>query len=256
MADQTPLVSFYQLKSFEFTNLRFYTVKGSYGEVVVGIEVSSIDLQSDLNSTISYVSINDSQLKFLRMNSVSNSLVSPKQVLISRLNYTNSHFPFSEDLIESGNMQFEGEFYIVFDRLLFSNITYEFGGNLLLIKNQLSTELLISNSKFVDCHYAGIQIESSGSDSSGLKTMVRIEHSEFDSIDGKHKSAITLSEGGQLEVTNCTFTNISSFERGGVLFAGRSETYAIFKNTLFLNNTALEGATFYIEAQSKVECHN
>jgi hypothetical protein len=126
-SEDAPLIYFFQLQNFEFYDHQYYNIKEETGGVVTGIEVSSINLNSSLNSTISVVSIEDWHMKFITLNSFSGSLKSPKQILIERLNYTNSHFDSSADLIESGNIQFTGELYLRFDRLLFSNISYAFG---------------------------------------------------------------------------------------------------------------------------------
>lgn len=89
-----------------------------------------------------------------------------------------------------------------------------------------------------------------------MNTKVRFENSVFNSINGRYKSVLSLKGGGHLEVVDCTFANVSSYERGGVLHASASQTYAIFINSVFLNNTALQGAAFHIESQSLVECYN
>jgi hypothetical protein len=255
-SEDTPLIYFFQLQNFEFYDNQYYNIKGERGGVVTGIEVSSINLNSSLNSTISGVSIEDWHMKFIALNSVSGSLLSPKQILIERLNYTNTHFDHSADLIESGNIQFIGELYLRFDKLLFSNISYAFGGNLLLLKHQLSQEVIISNSKFLNSEYAGITIESGNKQNKDLQTKVVFENSVFDSINGKYNSLIRLKEGGFLKITNWSFTNISTYYNGAVLYTEFFKTRAVISNSLFQNNSASEGAVFYIESESKVECYN
>jgi hypothetical protein len=255
-SEDTPLIYFFQLQNFEFYDHQYYNVKGERGGVVTGIEVSSINLNSSLNSTISGVSIEDWHMKFISLNSVSGSLLSPKQIIIERVNYTNSHFDHSVNLIESGNIQFTGELYLRFDRLLFSNISYAFGGNLLLLKHQLSQEVIISNSKFLNTEYAGITIESGNKQNKDGQTKVVFENSVFDSINGKYNSLIRLKEGGFLKITNWSFTNISTYSNGAVLYAGFLKTRSVISNSVFQNNSASEGAVFYIESESKVECYN
>jgi hypothetical protein len=255
-SEDTPLIYFFQLQNFEFYDHQYYNVKGEKGGVVTGIEVSSINLNSSLNSTISGVSIEDWHMKFINLNSVSGSLLSPKQILIERLNFTNSHFYHSANLIESGNIQFTGELYLLFDRLLFSNISYAFGGNLLLLKHQLSQEVIISNSKFLNTEYAGITIESGNKQNKDLQTKVVFGSSVFDSINGKYNSLIRLKEGGFLKITNWSFTNISTYYNGAVLYTEFFNTRAVISDSVFQNNSASEGAVFYIESESIVECYN
>lgn len=55
----TPLILFYQVKSFNFFDQKYTNVKDADGGIVSGILVNSIDLDSDMNSTITQTSIRD-----------------------------------------------------------------------------------------------------------------------------------------------------------------------------------------------------
>ena len=193
---------------------------------------------------------------FIKINSLTNSLSSPKQVLISEFSYSDSYFANPADLVDSGGIEFEGELYFVLTGLKFSEIEFASRGNLLLFQHQLSTNVLVTNSEFSNLKGAGIYIESYNKQQKDLQTRVRIQHSTFNSLNGGYNSLINIYEGGYLEVENCTFTNISKYEDGTVFYAGSLKSTSIFTNSVFRNNTGAEGAIFFIDSESKVECHN
>jgi hypothetical protein len=153
-------------------------------------------------------------------------------------------------------MKLSGDLTILFYQLTFDNIEFETKGNLLLLEQQISNTLVISNSKFTNLKSARITIEASNKNDISLKTKVRIVNSVFDSVDGVYNSLINTYQGADLQVQNCTFTNISKYEKGAVLNAGYQKGTVEFTDVVFQNNSASEGALFVIESESKVECHN
>ena len=245
------------VKSVTFVNHTYSNLQGLSTEGAgTWIELAAIDLASTQNTTISGIQITNSEVGFIKINSLTNSLSSPKQVLISEFSYSDSYFANPADLVDSGGIEFEGELYFVLTGLKFSEIEFASRGNLLLFQHQLSTNVLVTNSEFSNLKGAGIYIESYNKQQKDLQTRVRIQHSTFNSLNGGYNSLINIYEGGYLEVENCTFTNISKYEDGTVFYAGSLKSTSIFTNSVFRNNTGAEGAIFFIDSESKVECHN
>ena len=133
-----------------------------------------------------------------------------------------------------------------------NNISYSTKGSLLLLKHQLPTQLVIANSTFLNLKSAGIKIESYNKINKNLTTQVLIQSSDFSDINGETNSLINVLEGGNLTINNWTFADIFTYEEGAVLYAGYQKTLTTIKSSVFKNSTAVKGAVFYIESQSKV----
>ena len=101
-----------------------------------------------------------------------------------------------------------------------------------------------------------MHLESTNKQNTNLLTIVSIKNSIFDSIDDQHSSLIIVNQGGILNVTNSSFTNIYTFEEGAIVFAGTSATEVNFENVIFMNNSAVTGTLFHIDTDSVVRCYN
>ena len=126
-------------------------------------------------------------------------------------------------------------------------------GTLIECKHQLPTYLTITNSQFTDLSAALILIESSNTQDSNLTTLVQINNTVFDNIDEKFNSFISINQGGQLEINNCSFTNIVSYRDGAVIKAGTRQTVTLITDTKFFNNSAIQGGVFSIEEESVIK---
>ena len=117
----------------------------------------------------------------------------------------------------------------------------------------MPTYLTITDSHFVDLTAAKILIESSNTQNSSLATLVQINNTVFNNIDDKFNSFISINQGGQLEINNCSFTNIVSYRDGAVIKAGTRQTVTLISDTNFVNNSAIQGGVFSIEDESVIK---
>jgi predicted outer membrane repeat protein len=254
--EDTPLFNFHLLKSFQFINHNFSNVHEVNGGIIEGVKIQLIDLNSTMSLTISQLSLDNCHIELVKINAVFNNPPSAKQLTISNLNYTNSHFPVDGKLVESGSIQFNGDLLIMFDNLLFKNISFPVKGKILSVKHQLKADVILSNSVFSQMNNAGIEIESTNAKNSVLNTRIKFIKSSFDSINGFRRSFISISEGGRLRIDNCTFTNIVSFQSGSIIDAGFQKSETVIENSIFRNNSAAEGGLFFIESESFIICRN
>ena len=87
-------------------------------------------------------------------------------------------------------------------RLSFSNLSFSQSGELIKFKHQLSIFLTITDSHFVDLNAALLSIQSSNLQNTDLKTLVQINNTGFERINGQFNYFMEINEGGWLEINN------------------------------------------------------
>ena len=164
--------------------------------------------------------------------------------------------PSQIDMISIGNLQSVYEFGIIFQNFTFINIDFMLGGNLIKYSQLLSNSFELTNSSFSNITGGRINIESFTADTNGLTTKVLMTNIDADNINSEYGSFIELQTGADVNIVNSRFTNIDSYEKGSVIFASFELTNTVIQNSVFENNTSINGGAIYIEQQSRVECTN
>jgi hypothetical protein len=169
----------------------------------------------------------------------------------------------SDGLIRTGGFSYiddpenpNDDLKVVISNFTFSNITFVNGGNLMNLGHMMNSYLVIQDSTFVNLNTAVILIASSITQDSSVKTKVQILNSKFDQFYSFSGSLITAYEGSVIEIKNSTFTNLSTLSRGAAITAGNKQADVTIYDSVFMNNSANEGAIFNIEQESIVKCHN
>ena len=219
------------------------------------IHIDVLDLNSTLNTTLKNIHVTDSDTSLVSFGSILNSPPDAKLFLISNITYKDSTFASPKSIINTAGIELDANVEFILQDLKFSNIEYLTKGNLLQLMHQLSSQVLISNSSFSNMTAGKLLVESSNKQNANLQTRVRIQNTVFDSLMEKYNSFVNINEGGNLEIHNCTFSNIMSYEEGAVLYAGSRSTQTVITDSTFFNNSASIASVFYIESQSVVECH-
>ena len=162
-------------------------------------------------------------------------------------------YPYNIALFSTDGIQLDTNIQFSFSNMLFSNISFSTVGTLIECKQQLPTYLTITDSNFVDLSAVLILIESSNTQDSSLATLVQINNTVFNNINEKFNSFININQGGQLEINNCSFTNIVSYREGAVIKAGTRQTVTLISGTSFANNSAIQGGVFSIQEESVIK---
>ena len=82
---------------------------------------------------------------------------------------------------------------------------------------------------------------------------MQINDTVFDNINDKFNSFISINQGGQLEINNCSFTNIVSYRDGAVIKAGARQTVTLISDTSFVNNSAIQGGVLSVQEESAIK---
>ena len=159
-------------------------------------------------------------------------------------------------MISIGNLQSVYEFGIMFQNFTFTNIDFMLGGNLIKYSQLLSNSFELTNSSFSNITGGRINIESFTADTDELTTKVLMTNIHADNINSEYGSFIVLKTGANLKIADSEFTNMNSYEKGSIIFAGTEFTITVIQDTVFENNTAINGGVIYVEQRSSVECYN
>ena len=246
------------LKSLEFMNNTISNLEINDNSSTEGtiLYISSLDLQSEANTFIDNVAVDNAKTSLLSFGTFVNSPPSYKYVNITNVNFTNTNFDIGVALISTEGIELEVDVRINLSGLMFSNITFLAEGTLIESKQQLSSYLTITDSQFINLDTAILKIESSNTLNSDLSTLVQINNTLFDNISNQFHSFININEGGWLEINNCSFTNIVSYQNGAVISSGFRQTTTLITDTHFTNNTAIQGGVFSIQDESVIKCYN
>ena len=249
----TGLIKSIIFNSITISNIKTTDDTSTNGAVLL---ISTLDLSSELDTTIQDIAIDDCDIPFIVFSSVINESSSSKTISISNVNFTNTNFDSDRALLSTDSIQIDTRLQISMSDIMFSNISFLTTGTLIECKQQLPTYLTIINSQFTDLTAAKLVVKSLNTQSTNLTTLVQINDTIFNSIDDRFNSFINVNEGGQLEINNWTFTNIVSYQDGAVINAGARQTTTIITESTFMNNTAIQGSVFSIQDESVIKWYS
>jgi hypothetical protein len=170
--------------------------------------------------------------------------------------FSNSNFEQKVNLISFEGVETTEELQIVIQSQFFENLSFLRGGNLFDFKQQMKYQLLVENSRAISLKGAEIHFEAYNKNNLMLPTRVKLQNFTADFINALYDSFLYLEQGSQLEIVSSSFTNINWYEEGAVIFAGFMQTLTIIHDSVFENNTAIQGGVFYIDNISIIRCYN
>ena len=184
----------------------------------------------------------------MSLGSISTS--SSNQLLFTNMAFTNSYFTSQRAIMTTKNLEYTSDIQFKFQNLTFSNIDFLTVGQLFELKHQFPTALVISDSVFQNISSGYIQITSSNLQNKDLLTRLKFLNNTIDGIQLRAKSFLDLAEGAVAEIHDCTFSNIYSYFSGSAITAGFQKADVKVYNSVFINNTAIEGGIFNINSES------
>ena len=254
----TPFISLTTIQELLFKNHRVFNVKSmdSSDESSNLLEINIFDLSGAESIEISEISMKQSSISSFKINSMINYPPSSKTITVRDFAYTNSELASQRSLITTEGLVFNVDVSFIFQNVTFENINFTSKGYLMKLSHQLQGSVAIQDSQFINLIAAGIVVASSNIQNTELKTNVQMIRSAFSNSFFETESLLTLSEGANLNIKNCTFTYISTLRDGAIIAAGYQKTQTNITDTIFHNNTAINAALFNIESESVVRCTN
>ena len=242
------------IQTISLTNAVFSHVTSSEEGDEAGsiLFVNSLDLNSGFDLAINNVSITHSNISFIQFGTILNTPPTTKFLYLSNFSYSNSFINANNKLISTEGIEVDGDFNIVMSAITFNNVSFDTVGTLISFGHQLPNSVQVIGLVMTNIVAGILHVQSTNQQLTDLLTFVLIQNSVFDSINDQFSSLIIVEQGGRLNVTNSSFTNIYTFEEGAVVFAGPTGTETNFVHTLFQNNSAVTGALFHTESESVV----
>ena len=191
-------------KALLFTNISISNINlaDQINKGGVVLKLSNMDLNSQFDTIIQDISINNCEASFIDFTSFFNTPPSPKLISIANLNYTNGHFIDDRAFMSTDGVELDVDLTITMSNLIFSNVSFEFGGTIVELKHQMNNHVTITDSEFSNMNAALISVMSSNTQRTDLLTMVQINDTTFDNINNGFNSLVNVNEGGRLDVNN------------------------------------------------------
>ena len=191
-------------KALLFTNITISNINlaDQINKGGVILKLSNMDLDSQFDTIIQDISISDCQASFIDFASFFNTPPSPKLISIANLNYTNGHFIDDRAFMSTDGVELDVDLTITMSNLIFSNVSFEFGGTIVELKHQMNNHVTITDSEFSNMNAALISVMSSNTQRTDLLTRVQINDTRFDNINNGFNSLVNVNEGGRLDVNN------------------------------------------------------
>ena len=220
------------------------------------LSLDNIDLNSTLDSMIAYVSTVGSEISIVKFGTLTNSPPAQRNILFQNIQVSNTNYTTSRSLIDTSNVVSMQNVAITFIGLTFSSISFAVQGQLLQLKHQLASPVVVVNSTFTNLVSSIVNIDSYGSKNASLNTKAQFSNWHFDIINSKYSSLIKTQSNAMAEFGYSNFTNIRTYEQAAVLYAGFEKTSVSFSHCMFANNSAVQGTVFVIESESVVNWAN
>ena len=131
-----------------------------------------MDLNTNNTFEINDISISNSSSKFLQLSGIKNAPSGSKILNINNVQLTNATINFQNNLIEFGDIETQADFTIIISNILFSNINFVAGGNMLSLQHQTANTMVIQNSVFQNIYGGSVTIESANKQRLDLPTKV------------------------------------------------------------------------------------
>ena len=217
-------------------------------------EVGSINLNTTNSFIINRMHTSYTSLKIFSL--ISNPDMNGTSLVFSNLVYEHCLIEFSNDIILLQGIETRGDFQIIIDQATVSNITFSRGGNIMKFRHQTVTDLELTNSVFSDISSGSLQLNWFNQQSIDLPTKVRLNNVTVTNYDGNSNSFLHVIEGGNLQVDNSKFTGMYNFDSGTVVRSETSTAKVLINNSVFQNNTSIDGGVFLVDDESVLKLYN
>ena len=247
------LATILQASQLSFTNINSSTSHSSNNYMIM---ISDMDITTAYPSTIQNITVSNWSTGIVKIQSLSGDMTDGNMLVIQDVMVLDYNMSSNIDLITLTTLSTHDPYAIMFSNMIFRNLKFEQGGNILNFEHLLGAPVQIIDSEFNNIVGGKINVESFTSNIANLNTSLIMRNISVDNVNALFDSFIKLQTGAIMSISDSRFVNINWYEEGSVLFAGTELTQTTIVNTKFENNTALLGGVMYIEQQSVVNCDN
>ena len=195
-----------QASDFSFNNLSSYNSDSSNNHM---ISIIAIDLAASFPSVIQDVSVQNSGIGLLQIQVFRNNYTENNMLAVQNVQISNCESQNKIDLITLTSLSTYDPYAIVFSNLIFENLNFQQGTNLISFSHLLSVPVQIINSTFRNISGAKISVESSTTEFANLYTPVQLQNLTGENIEAKFDSFIELSSGARLNILDSSFSDIN-----------------------------------------------
>ena len=200
------LATILQASLFHFTNIHSYDSDSTNNFMV---DIVSMDLSAAFPSAIQYVTVSNSTTGVLKVQTLAGNLTENNMLVVQHITIADCNITNSVDLITLTSLTTYEPYSIVFTNLVFQNLEFLQGSNMLNFEHLISAPVQLVNSNFNNIKGGMISMQSSSSSFTDLNTNLIMSNITANDINVKFGSLITLQTGAILSISYSSFTNIN-----------------------------------------------
>ena len=200
------LATILQVSLFHFTNIHSYDSDSTNNFMV---DIVSMDLSAAFPSVIQYVTVSNSTTGVLKVQTLAGNLTENNMLVVQDITIADCNITNSVDLITLTSLTTYEPYSIVFTNLVFQNLEFLQGSNMLNFEHLISAPVQLVNSNFNNIKGGMISMQSSSSSFTDLNTNLIMSNITANDINVKFGSLITLQTGAILSISYSSFTNIN-----------------------------------------------
>ncbi|CAI2364488.1 unnamed protein product [Moneuplotes crassus] len=258
MSGDTPIIAYGIFKNITITNIHVFRSHSANdgNHFLIQSSYTSQGLSPNNTKVFKNILAEESTLSLISVSKPDGYTDSEEFMTITNVTYRNSESPVELDVIKIYRMSTVGTYSIALKDIVFSNLTFQKESSLLLFGQQLMEPATVTNLTVYGVNKAGITIQSSDSSDIYEKTHVTFTNIKGEHNDGMSRSLINIFSGADIEIIDSEFSFNGNYQKGAVLTAGSSKAIATVRNSVFWNNTSVEGGVFETESLSNIKCFN
>ena len=200
------LATILQVSLFHFTNIHSYDSDSTNNFMV---DIVSMDLSAAFPSVIQYVTVSNSTTGVLKVQTLAGNLTENNMLVVQNITIADCNITNSVDLITLTSLTTYEPYSIVFTNLVFQNLEFLQGSNMLNFEHLISAPVQLVNSNFNNIKGGMISMQSSSSSFTDLNTNLIMSNITANDINVKFGSFITLQTGAIVSISYSSFTNIN-----------------------------------------------
>ena len=200
------LATILQASQFIFTNINSSTADSTNNYMIL---IQAMDLNATYPSMIQNISVNNSSIGLLHVQAVAGNVSDINMLMIQDIHIFDCLIENRIDMMTLTLLVTYDPYSIIFSNLMFNNLEFVQGGNLLNFEHLLTMSVQIIDSEFTNIIGGKINVRSFTSNIPNLSTNLVMNNITVNSANAKFGSFITLQTGAVLSISDSSFTNMN-----------------------------------------------
>jgi len=255
MASGSTIFAIGALLKYEISELTLTDIKPNDPTDVTSVifSIGTIILNHSFDSFFSNVSYTNSSVALIKLQGMTAPALGSKVFTFEHLSFSDCYITSPVSLIITDGLVYDMDIRLKFNNLTFTNIEFSTKGYLMKLGHQLPTNAIIIKAKFENIINGEILVTSSHLQNTDLLTGVQMSEIEVSNISHSSNSFIKSNKGSRLYIENSKFSNMDTLNDGAVISGGYQKSVTIVKDTIFENNTAVNGGVFNARDESVIK---